>query len=87
MKDAKMDEDGKITLTRSKFYEEGEGKGLYTKIAPIITNVEKLFLPDFENCSNQLLKEEFLSIMDKDYQEVIRKGERGMWDYEDGETT
>ena len=49
-------------------------------IAPVITDIEELFMQDFKATDNKVLSNEFQKIVDDIYKAEIIKGERGCGD-------
>lgn len=75
-----VDEDERIHMLRSKYIGDGDHKRPAEVIAPVITDIEELFLQDFKATDNKVLSNEFQKLVDDIYKEEIIKGERGCGD-------
>lgn len=75
-----VDEDERIHMLRSKYIGNGDHKRPAEVIAPVITDIEELFLKDFKATDNKILSNEFQKLVDDIYKEEIIKGERGCGD-------
>ena len=75
-----VDEDERIHMLRSKYIGDGDHKRPAEVIAPVITDIEELFLQDFKATDNKILSNEFQKLVDDIYKAEIIKGERGCGD-------
>ena len=75
-----VDEDDRIHMLRTKYIGDSDHKRPAEVIAPVITDIEELFLQDFKATDNKVLSNEFQKLVDDIYKEEIIKGERGCGD-------
>ena len=75
-----VDEDERIHMLRTKYIGDGAHKRPAEVIAPVITDIEELFMQDFKATDNKVLSNEFQKLVDDIYKEEIIKGERGCGD-------
>lgn len=71
-----VDEDDRIHMLRTKYIGDGDHKRPAEVIAPVITDIEELFLEDFKATDNKVLSNEFQKLVDDIYKAEIIKGER-----------